>query len=267
MDLYNTSTAQHVRTPNKTKITNYRRRTTETETMAIKRTDCKIEITEDGAKIHRIRRKKTKPYVQLSIPPTEYILDDKTILSALEEFQKIQMAKVIDELKKIDPSLSKETILKLYHKSISIRQSSVQCNGAILEKEIENCLLMNNIPFKSQVTINNEGTVIGFNKKKGKCDHVLDIVVGLDISIGRNITEFVLLSCKTTCRERWRQDDWTLMSPPARYILITTSDDYPLSSRFQESEKRMIITTQSKRNDDRIYKLNFSNLYNLVKTV
>ena len=57
------------------------------------------------------------------------------------------------------------------------------------------------------------------------------------------------------------------MSPPARYILITTSDDYPLSSRFQESEKRMIITTQSKRNDDRIYKLNFSNLYNLVKTV
>lgn len=222
-----------------------------------------VRVVDD--KIYLIRRKKSKTVV--IPPPTEYILDDEKIISAMKQSHNIHLSRVILEFKKIDSSLSDETILKLYHKSISIRQSSVQSNGSFLEKEVEKSLMVNNIPFKSQVTINKSGIIIGFNKKKGKCDHVLDIVVGVDVSIGRSITEFVLLSCKTTCRERWRQDDWTLTFPPLKYILITTSDDYPLSSRFQESEKRMIITSHHKLIDNRIYKLNFSNLYSIVKTI
>lgn len=213
----------------------------------------------DDRTIYLIRRKRSKSGV--IFPQTEYILEDEKIISAMKQSQNIHLSRAILEFKKIDSSLSEETILKLYHKSISVRQSSVQGNGSFLEKEVEKSLMVNNI------TINKGGIIVGFNKKKGKCDHVLDIVVGVDVSIGRSITDFVLLSCITTFRERWRQDDWTLTFQPLKYILTTTSDDYPLSFRFQESEKRMIITSHHKRIDDRIYQLNFSNLYCIVKTI
>ena len=97
-------------------------------------------------------------------------------------------------------------------------------------------------------------------KKKKKCYHIIDFVIGENIKVCESITNYKIISCKTTCRERWTQDDWSYTFIPKLYILLTISNDYPSSQRFGENEQRKIVTCLSKKNDDRIFKLNFENL-------
>ena len=78
--------------------------------------------------------------------------------------------------------------------------------------------------------------------------------------MGKSIKEYKVISCKTTCRERWTQDNWSYKLIPKLYILLTISNDYPSSVRFEESSKRKIITCIPKKKEDRKFKLNFENL-------
>ena len=170
------------------------------------------------------------------------------------------MNKIIEELKLIYP-LTDNILIDLYNKSISMHQSNIQSNGDFLENNIvAKELLAKNIPFRQQVTINKDGLIVGFNEKKSKCYHIIDFVIGVNITLDASITEYKVISCKTTCRERWTQDDWTFTYSPSKYILLTISNDYPTSSRFRETDKRKIITCYPKMKDDRKYKLNFENL-------
>ena len=187
-------------------------------------------------------------------------IDNQYVLSRIEENKFSKNSKIIKELKQIAP-LRGDELLQLYNKSISIHQSKIQGNGDFLENDIlVGVLDKNNISYKKQVTINKSGIIIGFNEKKGKCYHIIDFVVGENIELGKSITDYKVVSCKTTCRERWTQDDWSYTFAPTLYILLTISDDYPLSQRFREDTKRKIITCLPKKKDDRLFKLNFENL-------
>jgi len=64
-----------------------------------------------------------------------------------------------------------------------------------------------------------------------------------------------VISCKTSVRERWNQDEWTFEHKPRLYILCTLSTDYPNSEKFQEGTTRKIATYKVKKKDDRKYKL------------
>ena len=188
-------------------------------------------------------------------------IDNQYVLSRIEENKFSKNLKIIKELKQIAPLLSDDELLQLYNKSISIHQSKIQGNGDFLENDIlVGVLDKNNISYKKQVTINNSGIIVGFNKKKGKCYHIIDFVVGENIEVGKSITDYKVVSCKTTCRERWTQDDWSYTFAPTLYILLTISDDYPPTQRFREDTKRKIITCLPKKKDDRLFKLNFENL-------
>ena len=187
--------------------------------------------------------------------------DNQYVLSRIEENKISKNLKIIQELKQIAPLLSDVELLQLYNKSISIHQSKIQGNGDFLENDIlVGVLDKNNISYKKQVTINKSGIIIGFNEKKRKCYHIIDFVVGEHIEVGKSITDYKVVSCKTTCRERWTQDDWSYTFTPTLYILLTISDDYPPTQRFREDTKRKIITCLPKKKDDRLFKLNFENL-------
>tara|TARA_B110000971_G_C20039092_1_gene516414 strand:+ start:3995 stop:4606 length:612 start_codon:yes stop_codon:yes gene_type:complete len=187
--------------------------------------------------------------------------DNQYVLSRIEENNISKNLKIIQELKQIAPLLSDVELLQLYNKSISIHQSKINRNGDFLENDIlVGVLDKNNISYKKQVTINKSGLIIGFNEKKGKCYHIIDFVVGENIEVGKSITDYKVVSCKTTCRERWTQDDWSYTFAPTLYILLTISDDYPPTPRFREDTKRKIITCLPKKKDDRLFKLNFENL-------
>ena len=202
---------------------------------------------------------KNKIYKYKKILPIK--LDNQYVLSRIEENKLIKNALIIQELKIISPLLSNIELLQLYNKSISIHQSKIQGNGNFLENDILVRILdKNNIHYKKQVTINKLGIIVSLMKKKDKCYHIIDFVIGNFIEVGKSITEYIVISCKTTCRERWTQDDWSYTFIPKLYILLTISDDYPLSIRFRENKHRKIITCIPKKKDDRIYKLNFENL-------
>ena len=195
----------------------------------------------------------------METPPITF--DNQYVLSRIEENKFSKEVKIIQELKQIEPSLSDIKLLQLYNKSISIHQSKIQGNGDFLENDIlVGVLDKNNISYKKQVTINKSGIIVGFNEKKGKCYHIIDFVIGENIEVGKSIREYKVVSCKTTCRERWTQDDWSYTFAPKLYILLTISDDYPPSQRFREDTKRKIITCLPKKKDDRLFKLNFENL-------
>lgn len=187
--------------------------------------------------------------------------DNQYVLSRIEENKISKNLKIIQELKKIAPLLSDVELLQLYNKSISIHQSKIQGNGDFLENDIlVGVLDKNNISYKKQVTINKSGIIVGFNEKKRECYHIIDFVVGENIEVGKSITDYKVVSCKTSCRERWTQDDWSYTFEPTLYILLTISDDYPSTKRFKEDIKRKIITCLPKKKDDRLFKLNFENL-------
>ena len=186
---------------------------------------------------------------------------DAYVLSRIEENKISKKLKIIQKLKQILPLSSDIELLQLYNTSISIHQSKIQGNGDFLENDIlVGVLDKNNISYKKQVTINKSGIIIGFNEKKRKCYHIIDFVVGENIEVGKSITDYKVVSCKTTCRERWTQDDWSYTFTPTLYILLTISDDYPPTQRFREDTKRKIITCLPKKKDDRLFKLNFENL-------
>ena len=125
------------------------------------------------------------------------------VLSKLTEYTLNKNTKIIQGLKKITPQLSDIELLNIYNKSISIHQSRIQNCGDFLENTIlVDILDANSIAYKKQVTIDSAGIISGFNLKKKKCYHIVDFVVGNDISIGDSITNYKVISCKTTCRER-----------------------------------------------------------------
>ena len=192
---------------------------------------------------------------------SEIIYDDEYVLSKIEENRVLKNTKIIQELKQIAPLLSDDELLQLYTKSISIHQSKIQENGNFLENGILVSILdKGNIPYKKQVTINKSGIIVGFNVKKGKCYHIIDFVIGENIDVGKSIAYYKVISCKTTCRERWTQDDWSFTFAPKLYILLTISNDYPTTQRFREDARRKIITCLPKKKEDRLCKLNFENL-------
>jgi len=204
-------------------------------------------------------------YIEMETKST-ITFDNQYVLSRIEENKISKNLKIIEDLKQIAPLLSDVELLQLYNKSISIHQSKIQRNGNFLENYIlVGVLDKNNISYKKQVTINKSGIIVGFNEKKGKCYRIIDFVVGKNIEVGKSITDYKVVSCKTTCRERWTQDHWSYIFAPTLYILLTISYDYPPAQRFREDTKRKIITCLPKKKDDRLFKLNFENLIDELK--
>lgn len=191
----------------------------------------------------------------------DYIFNNKFILLEIEKNKNLKENNIIDKLKKFIPSVNNDIILQIYNTSISIHQSKMRSNGNFLEDILAEFLEKNNIHYRKQVSIDKSGIITGFDEKK-KCYHIIDFVIGRDVETGKKITNYKIVSCKTTCRERWTQDDWTFTFKPNLYILLTISDDYPSSDRFREDNYRKIITCKPKENDDRKFKLNFENLIN-----
>ena len=157
-------------------------------------------------------------------------------------------------------NISDDILEKIYNTSVSIFQSKKSRHGTQFEQKIEKMLYENNVPFKRQVAIDKNGIIIGNGTVVENHSHTIDIVIGEHIKIGKHISDFIVLSCKTTVRERWNQDNWSFEHPPQIYILITKSNDYPQPQKFRESMKRLIVTDKPKIIDKRQYKFNCDDL-------
>ena len=107
--------------------------------------------------------------------------------------------------------------------------------------------------YMSQVSVDTKTGLIQANYKQP----IIDFIVakqGCDI-IGMNISECIVLSCKYTCRERYKQDDCIKQLHPLCYLLLVGSNDYP--KEFIDNDYNTLITLQPKTNDKRLTFDNF----------
>ena len=158
-------------------------------------------------------------------------------------------------------SWSDEDVWKLYNDSFAVRQGMIGNIGigGWWERCIENILKENQIPYKTQVFIDPNGFV---------CDSCLgtriDIVVG-DVSLGKHISELIMISTKTSSKDRWKEDLWTLTQVPKLYVLAVINDKYPPPKTFKESSCRKILSINPKRKDDREFQLTCESLLEEIK--
>jgi|LakMenEpi03Aug12_release.lakeMendotaPanAssembly.Ray.scaffolds.fasta_scaffold263490_3 hypothetical protein len=179
-------------------------------------------------------------------------MDDKIRIDHKHEQQRIHL-ECVRKLREKQPMLSgwpDEDVWKLYNDSFAVRQSMIGNTGigGWWERCIENILSQNSIPYKTQVYINADGYVC--NTCYGTR---IDIVVG-DVIPGKHISELIVISTKTSGKDRWKEDSWTFMYVPKLYVLAVINDDYPPPLSFKESAVRVILTMYPKTKDVREFK-------------
>ena len=144
--------------------------------------------------------------------------------------------------------LSYEDSKQIYDATNSFRNSLVSRRGKIFETHISEFLRNNHVSFEEQVSIDLNNNCF----RAGKKEPVVDFVIKHsddETLVNQNISEFIIISRKYTCRERYKQDDWTYVHTPLKYILLVGSNDYPKT--FVDTDTRVLITLVNKQGDKR----------------
>jgi len=187
-------------------------------------------------------------------------MNSQAILFAYHSFKttahKQHLAKIRQSLPDLLQHATDEQLDIIYNTSVSCFQSK---GGKFLESHIETLLTNAGIPFKSQVHLNSDGVIV----ESHGCT-VPDIVFGVP-RVGDHISNYIVLSLKTTSRERAKLDTaWTSKHPPKLFLYGTLEEDYPQPTTFEEGPTRKIITAKPKKKDNRMFKLGFEHLIECV---
>jgi len=181
-----------------------------------------------------------------------------------QEIDNLRQDKVVTIIKEKHPEFREftdEKCLKIYDDCFSLRQSLIGSKGAGGFWERIGERLFNEFGMKRQVHIKNDGIIC-----ESGGHHIVDIVLGNPV-VGDNITNYIVISCKTSAKDRWAQDGWTLVHRPKLYVLMVVTDDYPCSQKFEESEIRKLYTLTPKKVDDRKYKLKMEELIEEIRRI
>jgi hypothetical protein len=132
-------------------------------------------------------------------------------------------------------------------------------DGKWFERYIEGQFTALGLPFKAQVHVDGNGMIVA---SKGVM--ILDIVFG-NPQVGTHISNYLVLSLKTSSRERAKLDTWTRIHAPKVFYYGSIEADYPIPETFQESETRKLVCVKTREIDTRQFKLDFLGLVEEVK--
>ena len=175
--------------------------------------------------------------------------------SLLHEFQGDKRSAVIHRFRNEFPwmdNVSDDEVYRVYTSSVTMFQSRQRTNGNSMEDILSKYLSDNGISHYRQIPVSQSGHITSRHDSIS----LIDFIIADTIRVNDHISNYTIISTKTSCRERWLQDTWTFTNKPKKYILFTLSNDYPDPvSKFGESHSRVIITMRPKKKDTRIYKL------------
>ena len=191
-----------------------------------------------------------------------YHLNEKENNKKINIINTIQMA--------CNEEMTDDDCLNLYKKLISIHQTHIKRSGICFEMLICHHLEQNNIPFKEQVKINNEGYIIGFRGSNTNLNQrtfkILDVLVGENIDVGSHISNYIYLEIKKSCKERWYNIQFTLNeNTKPIHTYLCCMHDYPCKENFILNENRSIVSTYRKKNDSESDILFFDDLIQDIK--
>ena len=178
----------------------------------------------------------------------------KRLNKEIKDLEHEKYKKFYEFIKVINKNITYEESKLVYDTANSIRNSNVSRKGKIFESIIREVLEEHKLNFKEQVYLDMRTKMF----TKTRTSHVIDFVVHPDVNkniYGSSICECIILSCKYTCRERYKEDDKITMLNPLKYYLLVATNDYP--RKFTDNEKQCIITLCPKDNDDRLTFDNF----------
>jgi len=181
--------------------------------------------------------------------------------TAYEDFRKAKQKEMIRSMRIGCPELADFTddkIVEVYELAVGSFQSKT---GSFFERYVERALETLGIPFRAQVHINAGGVIVSSGGTT-----IVDIVFGRP-DIGTHISECIVLSLKTTSRERAKQDGWTRTHPPKVFYYGTLESDYPQPDTFIENASRKLVCVQAKRKDFRNFKFNFQDMVREVQSL
>lgn len=181
--------------------------------------------------------------------------------SAYDDFKLTKKRDGIRSMRHCNPKLTNftdEEIVALYECAVSSFQSK---SGAFLEKYVERALESMRIPFRPQVHIDAHGMIVPSNGTT-----IIDIVFGTP-EIGTHISDYIVLSLKTTSRERAKLDGWARTYPPKVFYYGTVESDYPQPETFVETASRKLVCVRTKQKDLREFKFNFQDMAREVQSL
>jgi hypothetical protein len=187
---------------------------------------------------------------------------DKQILENMNSKSLTNKTNLIASLHLKYPKLSdwSDDEIKELCDNINSHAQSQRCiNGGNFEKCIEQILSDKGVEFNRQVPIDKDGYITD-TKKNNK---IVDFIIGNPI-VKHHISEYIVLSLKTSTRERYSEDDWTKVHKPKVYIYGTLKSDYPSPEKFEENETRKLLCVTPKKVDTRKFKLGFNDLFDLI---
>lgn len=191
------------------------------------------------------------------------MITNEAVLQHCDDIKQKSLNEHFVSMRKKHPKLASWTndeIAELYDDNNSHSQSRRCRGGGELERFLESSFRCKNISFARQVPVNNDGIIV--KTKKGM--KIIDIVFGIP-KVGDHISNFKIMSIKKSSRERYTEDDWTLVQKPKLYLYTTLDADYPQPEKFKENDDRKLICAKPKPEDSRQFKLGFENIIDLVR--
>lgn len=184
-------------------------------------------------------------------------MENSRILTSYRTLKAAAHAKHIADMRVRHPKFAEwtdEEINAVYVDDVAQFQSK---GGKFFEKIVEDALREAGVAFKAQVHIDKNGMIL--EKKRRGCTSP-DIVFGNPV-VGTHISNYVVMSLKTTSRERFKQDTaWTQSHPPKLFLYGTLEDEYPVPETFGESPTRKLVCAVPRKDDTRQYKLGFEDV-------
>lgn len=182
-------------------------------------------------------------------------MENACILATYAARKALAHAKHIAEMRVRHPKFADwtdEEINAVYVDDVGRFQSK---GGKFFEKIVEDALRDAGVAFKAQVHIDKNGMIV-----EGQGCTIPDIVFGNPV-VGTHISNYAVMSLKTTSRERSKLDTaWTQSHPPKLFLYGTLEADYPTPDKFGESPHRKLVCAVARKKDTRQYKLGFEDV-------
>lgn len=127
-------------------------------------------------------------------------------------------ARPVEELRKFLRTKPKPCARDIYKKSVSLHQSSLSTGGRHLEEAVARVFDAHGVQYLPQACVNGDGDIIKARKGYHRHDFVIDG------TIGDNIRDRIIVSCKVSLRERFLQDS----KVPCKRLFLVTLDEKAL---------------------------------------
>ena len=165
----------------------------------------------------------------------------------------ISLVQELNVSQNLNDDMLEQYTKKIYGESVSSNQSYRSRKGRDFEEALSLYMDQFELPYIEQVSVNKGGVIIGWKNceqkvpshiRKGATKHRIDFVVGQDINIGDNLSNFIIVSAKVSLRDRYRQES-EYHNKAKKFYMCTLTDE------VVKDHKMILVTSKPNKRKNR----------------